>query len=221
MQCGLCQRPVSNDRPLNCELCAQGAIYHPRIALVQSLLKNESLGQQVEKQISAQKPQKSSLLGQKTVGVNAAWNLERCKADKYLSEDRTGDILGHTKSLREEIQYIRLDIAKRKAHLTRRRKDMVSARQELSRSQKTSKGSVEASIERTTRDWESQQEHTRDLRLAHCAKTARLFSLQHDRRHKNGAGRDIYSIGFIPIHDLRELNSKASPHGCIIYFTDT
>ena len=201
MHCAVCQKPGGVDRPLNCELCAQSLIYKARIALVESLLKNESLEQQVEKQTAVQEPQKSLSLGQQ------AWALERSKAEQNISTSKTEKILPHNQALREQIQYTRLYIAKRKAFLARRRKDLASAQAELSHSRNTSESTVKITNQTTYRRWEAHQEQAGSLRLTHCAKTARLFSLQQEKRKKGSGDRDAYSIGFTQIPDLKELNS--------------
>ena len=211
MHCGLCQRPAGADRPLTCELCIQMAVYQPRVALTQSLLENESLGQQVEKEIVPQKPQKTSFLSSKIPDSNPKWAHDCSTEAAFATEAKVQELSAHTKAVREEIQHMRLDVAKRKAHLNRRRKDQASARDELSKASKKGQEPLEADCKEIARYWERLQGHTRQIRVENCSKTARLFSLRQENKRMSGSKRQVYSIGFLPIPDLRELNSKMNP----------
>ena len=209
MQCDICHRPASHQRTSNCELCAQAAVYQPRILLAQSLLKNESLEKEVEQVITGNIKSKKSLAvkdGQKT---SPAWAPERTRAEQASSTETTESILTQVKALREEVKYVKLDIAKRRARLARRGKEMASAKEELLQTPSKAKEHLEKDIRRISQERESLHQQIVEQRMTHCTQTARLFSLQQYKKRNGGAARDIYSIGFTFISDLRELNSSS------------
>ena len=127
--------------------------------------------------------------------------------DRTSSDETTENTLSHVKALREQIQHMKLDIAKRKAKLVRRRKEIASAGDELSRIQSTAKEQVEGEIKHILQAWENLHNRIVEQRLSRSTQAARLFSLQQYKGRKETSARDIYSIGFTPISDLRELNS--------------
>ncbi|KAL9130500.1 MAG: hypothetical protein Q9217_001320 [Psora testacea] len=207
MQCAICERLPSGRLPFNCTFCAREVIYQPRIDLVLSLLENESIEKEVERSIGSTQASHQSVEKEEAQEATPAWTVQRAAVDQKISDKKTESILGHVKALREEIQHMKLDIAKRKAAFARRRKELTSARHELSRIQSIAAEPVEKNIKRTMQTWESLQQQTGEQRLLHCTQAARLYSLQQHKRRSGEGGKEIYSIGFIPITDLRELNS--------------
>ena len=208
MQCDICYLPASHQRKLNCELCAQAAVYQSRLHLAQSLLKNESLEKEVEQGIFGTINFKKSAAGKDVQKLSPAWAAERATAEQATSIETMDEISSHVKVLREEIQYAKLDIAKRKARLARRRKEMAAAKEESFQTQSNVKERFDKDIERVLQKGEGLHQEIVGQRLAHCTQIARLFSLQQYKRRR-GNGKDIYSIGFTSIPDLRELNSTS------------
>ena len=207
MQCEICHRPPSSRLPFHCTLCARTAAYQPRLALILSLLEKESIEKEVEQSFVGTQKAQTSGLGKKGQDSHQAWAVHRAAADQKVSDDKHEEILDHIKTLRAEIQHIKLDIAKRKAVITKRRKEMASARQRLSECQSIGTEPVEKDIGRTVQRWVSLHQQMVDQRILHCTQAARLYSLQQHKRRKGAGGNDMYSIGFTPIPDLRELNS--------------
>ncbi|KAG8527098.1 uncharacterized protein KY384_008527 [Bacidia gigantensis] len=201
MHCEICHRPATSGLPFNCELCAQLAVYKPRVALAESLLKNEGLEKDVEKQTTD--PQH----GEKTSSeLSPEWKIEQVEAETDRSYTTREDIMAEVKALRGEIQHMKLNIAKRKALLVRRRKDQASARQELKGGQIKGKPALEEDIAQISQDWELLNQRIMKERSVRCFKMAELFALQRHKQQKSSRSRDIYMIGYIPIPDLRELN---------------
>ena len=215
MQCDICHRLGSHQTPLNCKFCAQATIYQGRLLLAQSLLENESLEKDVEQRITAARTPGKLSNGQEAEQCCSSLVAVQASADQAASNQTTENILSHVKALREQIQHMKLDIAKKKANLARRRKEMAPANEELFNLQSTCKEPISREIKRVLHAWEDLHNRTAEQRLNRSAQTARLFSLQQHRRRKGTSGKDVYSIGFTPIPDLRELNSM-SLSSCIL-----
>ena len=207
MECEICHRAPSGRKPFNCTLCARTYVYQPRIDLAISLLQNESVEKELVQRVGDAQTSQVLAPSKKTQEDTSAWTVQQASADQVRAEEKTDKILSHVKALREEIQHMKLDIAKRKAVTVRRRKDLSAAKGDLSKSLSTGLEPVEKDIKRTLQRWEILRQQTVEQRLLHCAQAARLYSLQQHKRRKGAGGKDLYSIGFVPVPDLRELNS--------------
>ena len=210
MQCDICQRSASSALPFNCTVCARNIFYQPRVKHVQLLLEKESIEKQVEQSVSSSAKTlkaSSSSSNLKKEEANPAWSITRASADQTTSEKRTGAIHSHIQLLRQETQKIKADIAARKSRLLQRRSELVSAQKEYSHSQELSLNPLEKDIRRVTNRWENLQTRTAESKVFLCKEVAHLYSLQHHKRRKGVRGRDLYTIGGVPIIDLRDLNS--------------
>ena len=212
MQCDICQRHANNKVAFICDTCARAALYLPRLALVEAFVKNDGLGQEVESQIASSKSSKTSFFDQKSQIGNLSWTLQRAQTEQQSSDHNTQQAQTHIQALRDEVQHMKLDIAKRKAKLARRRKDIATAKTELSVSRQTRPSSLQKDLDSIRQQWQDIHQQTVHERLDHCTKTADLFSLRQDKRRKGPAGKDLYSIGFSPIPEPREWNSKSLPN---------
>ena len=209
MECDICQRHASSKLSFNCDACAREALYRPRLALVQSVLKNDSLKKEVESQIANTKPSKTSLLGQRIQGGNnPSWTMQRTEAEGKSSDQRTQEIQTHVKTLREEVQHMKLDIAKRRARLVRRRKDFAAANEELSKTRQSGPVPLQRELKDFRQRWQDIHQQTIRQRLENCTKVASLFSLHCEQPRKGSAAKDIYFIGFLQIPEPREWNSE-------------
>lgn len=213
MQCGICQRPASSSRlPFNCTLCARDALYQHKIQLAQTLLHRESLEKEVERNVKSPSKSKktTSPASTRASDSNPKWASERAAAEQTISEEKAQTVHDHIQRLREEVHNAKIEIAERKAKLQARRSEFTSAKQELSQSQATSIDPVEKGIRRTGHRWDILHEKTAEARLFLCREVALLYGLQQRKRKKGGLGRDVYSIGGVPIPDLRDLNSLSA-----------
>ncbi|KAL9103221.1 MAG: hypothetical protein Q9163_001708 [Psora crenata] len=206
MRCDICQRQPSDRLPFNCTLCAGRFVYQPRLDLSLSLLERENSEKDVERTVNSMNTSQKAAVGKASQEPSPAWVVQRATADRIVSEEKTHNVLNHLKGLREEIQHMKLDIAKRKAVLARRRKEMTLASERLSKVLTTAVEPVESDIRIIRQKWESLRQRTVEQRLLHCTQAARLYTLQQHKRRRGGGGKDIYSIGFTSIPDLKELN---------------
>lgn len=209
MQCDICHRSSSSRLPFNCTLCAQNALYQPRIQLAQTLLHAESLAKEVEQNVQGivKKEKAKPVPNTKASDLKHAWTVQRAASDQCIFEEKTQTILSHVDVLREETQKIKAEIAERKVRLLRRRAELASAKQELSQGQKSVIEPVDKGIKRTEHRWDVMHNKTAESRLFLCREVALLYGLHQRKRKKGGLGRDVYFIGGVPIADLRDLNS--------------
>ena len=212
MQCGICHRSASSWLPFHCILCSRDALYHQRIQLAQTLLEKEGLGKEVERatvgtpnsnKLAPPRASKSS-----KQQIHPTWAIECAASDQALTEERKESILYHNKTLREEIQTIKDDLAKRKTRFRQRRLEFTSAKQELLQSQASGAEPIGKSTRRVEQRWDQMHNKSAEARLFLGREAALLYGLHQEKRRKGGLGRDIYSIAGIPIPDLRDLNSR-------------
>lgn len=210
MQCDVCQRAVSSKLPFNCTMCARDSLYQPRLKYAQLLLEKESIEKQVERSVhgTTKASKKSSSSGQEKEGISPAWIVRRASAEQTTCEEQTDTIQAHVQILRQETQLMKTDIAARRKALEQKRSELASAKQELSHFQETAPEPLRKTIRRITYRWDTLHSKTAEGRVFLCREAADLYSLQHHRRKKGSKTRDTYTIGGVPIADLRDLNSE-------------
>ena len=214
MQCGVCDRPATSKLPYNCTLCARDILYPLRLKHAQILLEKETIENQVERSTRSVLDQNEPSASPRKQQVSPAWNIQRASAHQTVAEEQTETILGHIQILRQEIQKMKADTATRKARLLRRRSELTSAKEELSRSQAIAQEPFEKSVRRTSHRWDALHTKAAESRLFLCKEAARLYGLQHHKRKKGARGRDVYTIGGTPIIDLRDMNSPSRSFPC-------
>ena len=216
MECGICLRPASSRLPFNCTTCARNAAYEPRLQHARVLLQKEALGNEVEHAVT--RAQARGGIGSlprsarsTEASVPSRLYVERIASEQHESAERTQTILSHVEALREGVQEIKADVAKRKAFLTQRRAALASAKKEFGRQESTATEPFEKSIAKTENRWQATHKMSAEARVFLCKEAAQLYGLEPRKRQKDEAGRDSYMIGGVPIVDLRDINSM-SPH---------
>ena len=214
MQCDICSRPGSVLLPLNCSTCARNALYEPRLQYAQILLQKETLAKDVEKVLTVGKvTEKSTSLQKHSRDAEdlapGQYYLENLHSRRIESLDRTRSTLSHVEALREETKSIKTQIAARRAALKKRRTAITYAEKELLQRQPTAMEPLQKSIAKTEHRWRSLHQMSAESRVFLCREAASLFGLQKRKRGKDATGRDSYTIGGVPIIDLRDINSKS------------
>lgn len=208
MQCDFCLRSPSSRLAFNCTTCARNVVHEPRIQLLQTLLHREAIGQEVESHLVARPAASKKKATIKSPEVNPAWTLEQTIGEQAASTERTQNILSHVEALRKETDSMRIEVAKRKAKVLRRRSDLNSANDALSQREAVVIDPVEKGVRRMEHRWDAMHTKTAESRVFLCREAAQLYGLQQRKRKRSGPGRDVYLIGGIPIADLRDLNSN-------------
>ena len=213
MQCDVCRRYWSSKLPFNCTTCARNTLYETRIEQAQTLLQRETAGNGVIGIVGATESNTSSskVPGKENATSTKTWELERASSARVNSLDRTQAILSHSDALRKELKATRESIAKRKALLSQRRSDYDSASHQLSQRRAAALEPVENGIIRTQTRWDALHDRTVESRVFLCREAANLYALQQRKRRRGVLGRDNYTVGGVPIVDLRDLNSKCVP----------
>ena len=209
MQCDICLRSSSSRLSFNCTTCARNALYEIRIQLVQTLLQNEAIGKDVQRNIGVEPASNKSKISTTTrlAEINPSWALGQTSGDQIALKERTQVILSHIEALRKETDDIKSELAKKRARIFRRRTDLKSASDELSQREVVALDPMEKQVRRMEHRWDAMHTKTAESRIFLCREAAHLYGLQQRKRKKGGSSRDVYLIGGIPIADLRDLNS--------------
>ena len=211
MQCDICKRPPSGLLPFYCTLCAREAIHEPRIQLALILIQEEALGRDVERIVIRHKATSGKGLlkaNDRTHEPNNSCVLERATTDYITSNKRTEAILGHVEALRVQTKEMKAEIARRRIDLAKRRSNIAVASESISRLRSTTIEPVEKGVKQTEHRWDALHTATLEARVFLCKEAAQLYGLQKRNPKKGGSGKDVYTIGGIPIVNLRELNSQ-------------
>lgn len=214
MRCDICRRSPSERLPFHCTICARNAVYEPRIRMAQMLLQNEAASSAVERKIGSKKtpagPAESSS-NKKSQETSMVWTMQRINAEQVISTEKTEETLTHVQALQNQTETMKVEIARRKARISQRKKDLQSSREELAVREATSSEPVERGIRRMEHRWDAMHAKTLESRGFLCREAAHLYGLQRRKAKKEILGGYVYFIGGMPIPDLRELDSKATP----------
>lgn len=210
MECDICSQKSSLNLPFHCVTCARSILYEPRLEATRLLLEKERLGRRIEKAVNT-RTDGSENQERKTknedLGISQAWSRYTATVRKVESEEKTSEIEEHIVSLREEIKTARDEIAQRKAGLDRRRKDFESIRTALPGRRTAVTNKLTESMRKGTQSWSGVNRKTADTRAFLCREAALLYRLRQKKKAKGGILEDQYSIGGLPLVDLKEINS--------------
>ena len=212
MQCDICHRAAREGVPFNCTQCAREAAYPLRIQNVQALLAKEDAEKQVDEAVNAGKTgvKAGITFGQHKNSASPAWTLQELQREKAIVEDRTQTILAQTQELNTEISNMNAEIIGRRKKLQDRRAQLKTAHERLAREQAAAIEPLEKGIRRTHSRWDLLQKRLATDKLVLAKAAASLARLRCHKGRRTSSDRDLYSIGNVPIVDLRDLNSKCA-----------
>ena len=213
MRCDICRRSPSERLPFHCTICARNAVYESRIRIAQMLLQNEAASTAVERKIGAKKGPaglSESPSSKKSQETSSVWTLQRISTEQAISTEKTEETLTHVKALQDQMETMKVEIARRKAKISQRKKDLRSSREELAVHEASSLEPVERGIKRMEHRWDAMHAKTLESRGFLCREAAHLYGLQRRKAKKEIIGGYVYVIGGTPIPDLRELDSKGA-----------
>lgn len=139
--------------------------------------------------------------------VNPLWITETAGVERTASSERTQVIHSQAEALLETLKSIKIEIAKKKSQLSRRRSELAAAKQDLSRRKAIDYSTVEKAIGRTQQRWNVMHTRTADSRIFLSREAAKLYGLHQRKQTKDGLIAESYHVGIFPIHDLRDLHS--------------
>ncbi len=210
MECDICMRPPSSKLPFCCPSCARSVLYEPRLRSAKILLEKERLTTQIENVTSSRegvnKPPKAGDLKQ-AGQANKRWFIEGSNVQRAQAKDRTKDIREHTQTLRDEIKGAREEISKRKALLRKKRSEWGTIKGVIPDRRNARSDEVKEEIKKTSQSWDAVHSKAIETRSFLCREAAHLHGLKQRKKMRGGVLRDHYTIGSIPIFDLKDINS--------------
>ncbi|KAI9806962.1 MAG: hypothetical protein M1833_002620 [Piccolia ochrophora] len=200
MQCTTCSRTHGSKLSFNCPTCARNALYELRLEHITTLLGKETLGAEVDKAVNAHD------------AATSTWSVEVARSAAAQAKERVQELNEHSERLRQEMASCRDEISHTRTGLDRRRADLASATHDLASRRTSSIEHLDKSIKRTSARWDQQHQRTAESRVFLCREAANLYGLRQRKRRKNGVIKEDYTIGGIPIIDLRDLNGAPPAH---------
>lgn len=197
MECDICCRKQTSDLDFFCVACARSSIYVTRLETAKVLIAKEQLAVRVDRAVSpnAETTGKSD--------PSAVWRLETAKAHLGNAESRRQEILDHVRTLREELEQGRKDIAVRKAHLASRKAnlDTLNAQITAQRSQRETK--ISDPVKRGNVSFAALDDRSIETRAFLCREAAVLLGLKQRKKRKGDNIVDQYYLAGLPIIDLK------------------
>ncbi|KAE8408820.1 UV radiation resistance protein/autophagy-related protein 14 [Aspergillus pseudonomiae] len=214
MNCHICSRaPTSRLRYL-CPSCARNQLYQLRIENARILLENESLGQQINNAVSSTNTHEASLERPESGLLSlrdedhVAWSIQIIANEKAKSSLRRKLLESRTENLRLEIKKKKRNISEHKLTLAQRRSDAGSAKYQLAEREAAILSGIHNNAKRTDHLWHSLHSKTAEARIFLCREAAYLYNLRQKVKKKDGEVKEAYTVGGIPIIDLRDMNGK-------------
>jgi hypothetical protein len=174
------------------------------------LLEKERLARRIESAVLTGS-QGSKKLDKKSknedTALSQAWSQETVKARKVDSEERAGEIQKHILILREEVKTARDEISQRKARLEKQREEFESIKASLPARRTAVTNKLADSMRKGSQSWLAIHKRTTDTRAFLCREAALLYGLVQKKKARGGVVVDQYSIGGLPVVDLKDINS--------------
>ena len=209
MECDICSRTSTSNLLFHCITCARNVLYEPRLLATKLLLEKEDLGRRLETVIT-DRPQKvgKEVKGSKTEepALSERWSRGSAKARKVDSEHKAREIQKHIFVLREEMKSVKDEISQRRARLEKRKQEFEIIRASLPGRRTAVTNRLADSTRKGSQSWLAINNKTTDTRAFLCREAALLYGLRPRKKARGGIVSDQYSIGGLPIVDLKEIN---------------
>ena len=210
MECDVCLRLVSSRLPFHCVTCARSTLYEPRLEVASILLENEALSDQIEEVV--RQPHERRLQDERKDRqkvddtVLQTWSLEYTGIRRLQSERQKDAVLQHLTVMRRELEVAKAEIKDRRASISNRRADMDLIKSSVPQRRSTVKKTATETMDKNMHSWIKLHRKTAETRVFLCREAAALYRLKQKWKVKGGISRDRYTIGGIPVVDLREIN---------------
>ncbi|KAI6250967.1 Autophagy-related protein 14 [Erysiphe necator] len=201
MQCDICLRMGGQKLPLLCPTDARNFLYGPRIEHATVLIEKDALDQQVTSALSKRE------IKTQIMSAVTPLDLIAIKAETDQILDRTKLILAKAEELRDKVEQARLDLLRRKAVISRRKSDLVSASCGIDARRNRTAKDVERSIQTIKAKWHQKHVSIMSARSFLCSEAARLYGL---KKVKSKNLKDEYKIGRSLVVDLDKLHTVSA-----------
>ncbi|KAL1990327.1 hypothetical protein VTN49DRAFT_6166 [Thermomyces lanuginosus] len=212
MNCHTCSRPASDHLPFYCATCACNQLYLLRYENARVLLEKDAVEREIEAAAGARsgdgKTDKAQLARSEPQSLR--WKVQSVQTRQAQSANRIQMIRARMEELKAEIEEQRAEIKRRRSLLRQRRSDAESANYQLASRRESALSSVWNSIKRSEYQWDSLHVRTAESRIFLCREAANVLGLRRKlRKKKDDTIVEIYTIGGVPIVDLRNMNGSA------------
>lgn len=216
MDCSICSTSFPSRGQATCASCARALVYQSRLDHLTHLLARESL------------QRSAGLVINPPLHIDAASlasGSDLVDITESATKQRHGRVLGETQAiearcalvsqqlqvLNKQIKDAKAEKLSRMADHERRRSEMASEKLLLERRMPQLLEPLQTNARRLHRKLDKVHAKTREGRVKLCHETARLAGLK-QRRRKSSQGQIVqdYTIGGVPIPDLRHLHSEPS-----------
>lgn len=208
MQCDICTRDFRGKRKPFCASCAHATLYGPRLEQAKALLTREKAHTHAEAVVRPGNDGVIAALPEDadwdaiTTGVKAN-NVKRTKAEKETVDERINRITSKAEQLRQQIESYKAVASKQKEDNDRRRKDVVTEREQLDKVKARAIEPVQAAIRKARHRLDKVHKRTIEAREHLCREVSSLSGLN---KSKDSKGRNQYFINGLHLPDLRDLN---------------
>ena len=210
MECDICMRPSSSKLSFCCPSCVRVGLYEPRIRNAKIILEKEKITCQIE-HVTFSGNRESERAKPKNVDrddlANRRWSIESNNVKKSQAKDRTKEIKDHSQILRDEIKATREEITQRKAVLRKKNAERDSLMSTVPGRQNGRSDKMKDEIQRSKQSWDATYNKAVETRSFLCREAAHLYGLKQRKKLRGGVIRDQFTIGDIPVIDLKDINN--------------
>jgi hypothetical protein len=212
MECDICYREHDAQKlPFLCAVDARNRIYELRMANLQSLMRNESLQQDITTRAFTKHSSQGNgghASNKSTNTTTAAVPIGDVVSRTSLAADRTNEILARADALRNEIKAARDEARARRSALSRRRTELAAVSEGMEERREKQLMEVQKTVQTLNWRWKQTADEFAEVRSFLCAETASLYGLKANPLNHGTEGIQ-YQIGRVPITDLMDMNCES------------
>lgn len=211
MDCGICQKNLTQEDGPNCVGCVRSMLYPIRLELARVLLEKEAFGKKVEAIVAEDEPEEPL---DNAIAILRTAYQQQFEMDEVQQINEENSETERQLAIAQKELELKQEKAKQLKELLDKRRVNLAAAKDAARKNEAKK-------------WEELKEKSAQLKADHdivhnkivdakavlCREAASLLGLRRVKKKiKDGSIKDCYMIAQLPLPDLKDINSKYIGH---------
>lgn len=211
MDCGICQKNLTQEDGPNCVGCVRSMLYPIRLELARVLLEKEAFGKKVEAIVAEDEPEEPL---DNAIAILRTAYQQQFEMDEVQQINEENSETERQLAIAQKELELKQEKAKQLKELLDKRRVNLAAAKDAARKNEAKK-------------WEELKEKSAQLKADHdivhnkivdakavlCREAASLLGLRRVKKKiKDGSIKDCYVIAQLPLPDLKDINSKYIGH---------
>jgi hypothetical protein len=211
MDCGICQKNLTQEDGPNCVGCVRSMLYPIRLELARVLLEKEAMGKKVEAIVAEDEPEEP--LDNELAILRRAYQ-QQFEADEVQQiEEENSETERQLAIAQKELELKQEKSKQLKELLDKRRANLAAAKEAERKNQAKKREELKVKSAQLKADHDIIHNKVIDAKAVLCREAASLLGLRRVKKKiKDGSIKDCYMIAQLPLPDLKDINSKHLDH---------